>query len=170
MHNKIKRELYATDCECFEIKFYTADRSPCFGCQMFKKWPFKLGRMYQTAHQNDGFNALRLCCSKLNPACLWYDSKPAKLHDHKARWANHSTSQSSSRTAKSGKFTSLSRVNKRSDIHLEVLSSQNRKSFEYFLCFHHRRPKRCLWFTYVTALRYVLSHLRGCMKMVRKSL
>ena len=56
-----------------------------FGCQMFKKWPFKLGRMYQTAHQNDGLNALRLCCSKLNPACLCYDSKPAKLH--KARWA-----------------------------------------------------------------------------------
>ena len=26
MYNKIKRELYATDCECFEIKFYTADR------------------------------------------------------------------------------------------------------------------------------------------------
>ena len=56
----------------------------CFGCQMFKKWPLKLGRMYQTAHQNEGFNALRLYCSKLNPACLCYDSKPAKLH--KARW------------------------------------------------------------------------------------
>ena len=41
--------------------------------------------MYQTAHQNDGFPALRLCCSKCNPACLCYDSKPAsKLH--KARW------------------------------------------------------------------------------------
>ena len=25
---KIKRELYAPDCECFEIKFYTADRLP----------------------------------------------------------------------------------------------------------------------------------------------
>ena len=25
--------------------------------------------MYQTAYQNDGFNALRLYCSKLNPAC-----------------------------------------------------------------------------------------------------
>ena len=47
-----------------------------------------------------------------------------------------STSQPSSRSAKSGKFTSLSRAIKRSDIHLEVLSSQNRKSFEYFLCFH----------------------------------
>ena len=47
-----------------------------------------------------------------------------------------STSQPSSPTAKSGKFTSLSRAIKRSDIHLKVLSSQNRKSFEYFLCFH----------------------------------
>ena len=47
-----------------------------------------------------------------------------------------STSQPSSRTAKSGKFTSLSRVIKHSDTHLEVLSSQSRKSFEYFLCFH----------------------------------
>ena len=104
-----------------------------FGCQMFKKWPFKLGRMYQTAHQNDGLNALRLCCSKLNPACLCYDSKPAKLH--KARWAIQLL-KPSSRTAKSGKFTSVSRAIKRSDIHLEVLSSQSRKSFEYFLCFH----------------------------------
>ena len=47
-----------------------------------------------------------------------------------------STSQPSSRIAKSGKFTSLSRAIKRSDIRLEVLSLQNRKSFEYFLCFH----------------------------------
>ena len=85
LYNKIKRELYSTECECFEIKFYTADRLPCFGCQMFQKWPIKLGRMYQTAHQNDGFNALRLCCSKPNPACLCYDSKPARLH--KAQWA-----------------------------------------------------------------------------------
>ena len=37
MCNKIKRELYATNSECFEIKFYKADRLPCFGCQMFKK-------------------------------------------------------------------------------------------------------------------------------------
>ena len=41
-----------------------------------------------------------------------------------------------SRTANSGKFTSLSRAIKCSDIHLEVLSVQNRKYFEYFLCFH----------------------------------
>ena len=31
---------------------------------------------------------------------------------------------------------SLSRAIKRSDIHLEVLSLENRKSFEYSLCFH----------------------------------
>ena len=128
MYNKIKRELRATDCECFEIKFYT-DRLPCFGCQMFKKWPFKLGRKYQTAHQNDGFNALRLCCSKLNPACfsvLWFQTSKTSQGT-----MSDSTSQPSSRTAKSGKFTI-----KRSDIHLEVLSLQNRKSFEYFLCFY----------------------------------
>ena len=50
-----------------------------------QKWPLKLGRMYQTAHQNVGFNALRLNRSNLNPVCLCYDSKPAELH--KARWA-----------------------------------------------------------------------------------
>ena len=133
MYNKIERELYATDCECFEIKSYTADRLPCFGCQMFKKWPFKLGGMYQTAHQNDGFHALRLFCSKLNPAYLCYDSKPAKLH--KARWAIQILNHLLGLPNKSGKFASLSRAIKRSDIHLEVLSSQNRKSFEYFLCF-----------------------------------
>ena len=37
MFNKIKWELYATDCKCFEIKFYTIDQLRCFGCQMFKK-------------------------------------------------------------------------------------------------------------------------------------
>ena len=47
-----------------------------------------------------------------------------------------STSEPSSQTAKLGKFTSLSRAIKHSDIHLEVLSSQNHKSFEYFVCFH----------------------------------
>ena len=88
--------------------------------------------MYQTANQNDGFNVLRLCYNKVNPACLCHDSKPAKLQG----MMSDATSQPSSRTAKSGKFTFLSRVIKRSDIHLEVLSSQNRKSFKYFLCFH----------------------------------
>ena len=47
-----------------------------------------------------------------------------------------STSQPSSRAAKSGKFTLFSRAIKHSGIHLEVLSLQNRKSFEHFVCFH----------------------------------
>ena len=47
-----------------------------------------------------------------------------------------STSQPSSRAAKSGKFALLSRAISHSDIHLEVLSLQNRKSFEYFFWFH----------------------------------
>ena len=36
MYNKIKRELYATDCECFGIKFYTADRLPCLAVKCSK--------------------------------------------------------------------------------------------------------------------------------------
>ena len=80
MYNKIKREL-----RMFWNQILHGRSVAVFGCEMLKKWPFKLGRMYQTAHQNDGFNALRLCCSKFNPACLCYDSKPTKLY--KARRA-----------------------------------------------------------------------------------
>ena len=47
-----------------------------------------------------------------------------------------STSQPSSRAAKSRKFALLSRAIKHSDIHLKVLFLQHRKSFEYFFCFH----------------------------------
>ena len=47
-----------------------------------------------------------------------------------------STSQPSSRAAKSGRFMLLSRTIKHSGIHLEVLALQNRKSFEHFVCFH----------------------------------
>ena len=47
-----------------------------------------------------------------------------------------STSQTSSRAAKSGKFTLFSRGIKHSGTHLEVLSLQNQKSFEHFVCFH----------------------------------
>ena len=46
-----------------------------------------------------------------------------------------STSQPSSRTAKLAKLALLSRAIKHSDIDLEVLSLQNRKSFEHFFCF-----------------------------------
>ena len=44
------------------------------------------------------------------------------------------TSQPSSRAAKLGKFTLFSREIKH--IHLEVLSLENRKSFEHFVCFN----------------------------------
>ena len=47
-----------------------------------------------------------------------------------------STSQLSSRTAKPGKVTLLSRAIKRSDIRLEVPSLQYHKSFDYLFCFH----------------------------------
>ena len=36
MYNETKRELYPTDCECFEIKFYTADRLPCLAVKCSK--------------------------------------------------------------------------------------------------------------------------------------
>ena len=47
-----------------------------------------------------------------------------------------STSQPSSRAAKSGKFTLLLRAIKHSDFHLEVLSLGNSKFFELSICFH----------------------------------
>ena len=50
----------------------------------------------------------------------------------------------------------------------QSLGALGRRDF-YFRPYH-RRPRRCLWFTYVTVLRYVLNHLKECMKMVRKSL
>ena len=92
-----------------------------------------LGRKYQTAHQNDGFNALRLYCSKLNPACLCYDSKQAKLH--KVRWAiqllNHRfglPNQARSRYFQEGSSTVT--------FILKFFPYRMRKSFEYFFCFH----------------------------------
>ena len=127
MYNKIKREPYATDYECFEIKFYTADRLPCFGCQMFKKWSWKLGRMYQTAHQNDGFSALRLYRSKLNPACLCYDSPNQQ---------NFMMSDSSSRTAKSASSRYFQERSSTVTFIWKFFFLQSRKSFEYFFCSH----------------------------------
>lgn len=39
----------------------------------------KLGRIYQTDHPNDGFNALRLYCCKLNPACNAFFQFPKRF-------------------------------------------------------------------------------------------
>ena len=41
MYNKIKRELYATDCIFFEIKFYTADQLPVFWLSNVQKMAIK---------------------------------------------------------------------------------------------------------------------------------
>ena len=66
------------DCECFEIKFYTADRLPCFGCEIFKNDHLNLEECTRQLTRMMGLiYALRLCCSKLNPVCLCFDSKPA---------------------------------------------------------------------------------------------
>ena len=98
MCGKIKRQLYATVCEC-EIRsnqILDGRSVAAFWLPNVQKMTIKTWKNYQTAHQNDRFNALRL--HKLNPACFCYDSKPAKLH--KARWRmSDSTSQLSSRAA-----------------------------------------------------------------------
>lgn len=134
MYNEIKRELYATDCECesVQIKLYTADRLPCFCCQLFKKWLLKLGRMYQTAHQNDGFNVLRLnCINSTLPACAMIPNQQNfTRHDEPFNFS----------TIFSGCQIGQVRITFKSDqaqwFHLEVLPLQSRKSFEYFFCFH----------------------------------
>ena len=62
--------LQSANAKSVQIKFHLADRLPCFGCQTLKKLPLKLGRMDQTAYQNDGFNVLRLnCINATLPAC-----------------------------------------------------------------------------------------------------
>ena len=55
-----------------------------------KKWVGVCGPLLKTltlfmARMMDSMPSDWLYCSKLNPSCLCYDSKPAKLH--KARWA-----------------------------------------------------------------------------------
>ena len=65
----MKRSQFDMYTSILPEQIYTADRLPWFGCQMFAKWPLKLWRIYQTAHQSDVFKALRLYFSKLDPAC-----------------------------------------------------------------------------------------------------
>lgn len=115
-----------------QIKFYTADRLPCFGCHMFKKWPLKLGRMYQTVHQNDGFNALRPnCINATLPACAVIPNQQNfTRHDEPFNFS----------TIFSGCQIGQVRVTFKSDqaqwFHREILSLKSRKYFEYFFCFH----------------------------------
>ena len=67
--------------------------------------------------------------------CLCYDSKRFQTSKTSQSKMSDSASQPSSRAAKSGKFTLFSRAIKHSGIQLEVLSLQNRESFEHFVCF-----------------------------------
>ena len=125
--------LQTANAKSVQIKFYTGDRLSCFGCQIFKNWPFKLERMYQTAHQNDGFNVLRLnCINSTLPAC-------AKIPDQ------HNFTRHDGRlnlltiflAAKSGNFALFPRAFKHSDFIFKfLLSLQSRKSFGYFFRFH----------------------------------
>ena len=128
MYNKIKRELYATDCVCFEIKFYTADHLACFGCQECTK---QLTRMM--GFMPSDFAAV----NSTLPTRAMIPNQPENFTRHDDRF-NLSTIFSDCQIRQ---VYVSSRAIKRSDIHLEVLSSQNRKSFEYFLCFQAFLPK-----------------------------
>ena len=88
--------LESANAKSVQIKFYSADRLPCFGCQMFKKWPFKLAKNAPDSSRE------------------W--------------WVLGLANRASSRYFQSDQ--------KHSDIYLEVISLQNRKSFEYFFRFH----------------------------------
>ena len=62
--------LQSANAKSVQIEFYTVDRSRVLAVKCSKKLPLKLGKMYQTAHQIDGFNAHRLNCIKATlPAC-----------------------------------------------------------------------------------------------------
>ena len=125
--------LQSANAKSVQIKFHTADRLPCFGCQMLKKWPLKLRRMNQTAHPNDGFNAHRLnCINSTLPDCVMIPNQLQNFTRHDERF-NFST-------IFSGCQIGQVRVTFKSDeaqwFHLEFLSLRSRKSFENFFCFH----------------------------------
>ena len=124
--------LQTANVKFVQIKFYTGDRLLCFGYQMFKKWPLKLGRMYETAHQNDGFNALQVnCINSTLPACAVIPNQQNfTMHDERF---NFSTIFSGCQI---GQVCVTFKSDQAQWLHLKVLSLQSRKSFEYFFCFH----------------------------------
>ena len=89
--------------------------------------------MYQIAHRKNGF-LMPSDFTAVNSTLPAYAM--ISNQQNLTRQGERFTSQPSCRTAKSGKFALLSRAIKHSDIHLDVLSLQNRKSFEYLFCFH----------------------------------
>ena len=124
--------LQSANAKSVQIKFYTADRLPYFGCQMFKKLPLKLGRMWQTAHQNDGFNALRLNgINSILPACAMIPNQQ-NFTRHDERF-NFSTIPSGCQLGQVGVTFKSEQAQW---FHLEVLWLHSCKSFERFLCFH----------------------------------
>ena len=133
MYNKIKRELYVTDCECFAIKFYTADRLPCLAVKCSKNDHLNLEECTRqlTRMMDLMLSDFAAVNSTLAACAMIPNEQNFTRHDERF---NFSTTFFG--LPNSGKLTSLSRAIKLNDIHLEVLSSQNRKSFERFLCFH----------------------------------
>ena len=127
----------------------------CFGCQMFKKWPLNLGRMYQTAHQTDGFNALRLNCINSNlPACAMIPNQQNfTRHDERFSFS----------TVFSGCQIGQVCVTFKSDqaqwFHLEVLSIQSRKSFKHSFLFSPNFRHFCQRFRRIQS--WYRSHLHG---------
>ena len=88
--------------------------------------------MYRTAHQTDGFNALRLNCINSDlPACAMIPNQQNfTRHDERFSFS----------TVFSGCQIGQVCVTFKSEqvqwFHLEVLSIQSRKSFKHFFCFH----------------------------------
>ena len=136
MYKKIKRELYATDCECLKLNFIRP-----IGCRVLAVKCSKSDHLNleectrQLTRMMDLMPSDFAAVNSTLPACAMIPNQQ-NFTRHDERF-NFSTT---SRTAKSGKFTSVSRAIKRSDIHLEVLSLQNRKSFEYSRSSRKRTP------------------------------
>ena len=127
MCNKIKRQLYATVCEC-EIcsNQILLGRSVVLAVKCSKtEWPIKVGRTYQTALQNDGFNALRLkCINSTLRACA--------MIPNQQNFTRHNSGCQIGRV----RVTCTFKSDQAQWLRLEVLSLQSCKYFENFFCFH----------------------------------
>ena len=88
--------------------------------------------LYQTAHQNDGYNALQLnCINSTLPACAMIPNQQ-NFTRHNERF-NFSTIFLGCQI---GQVCVTFKSNQAHWFHLEVLSLQSCKSFENFFCFH----------------------------------
>ena len=88
--------------------------------------------MYQTAHQTDGFNALRLNCINSNlPACAMIPNQQ-NFTRHDERFSFSTVFWG----CQIGQVCVTFKSDQAQWFHLEVLSIQSRKSFKHFFCFH----------------------------------